>query len=167
MALRALGGRGGGLRNGEAAELERLSRREVSQDARVEVRVDVGVHGADVAVAGGDLASTQAVLRCEMPMTKGGPGPDSDTVLRCPACEGDDVVAFTQLLCSFFGGGGTLLWEAGDPVVLWDADEVDVPFGGGAERFRRFAVVSSAEAAGADKAKVKHDRPLVPNPGKT
>ena len=165
MALRGLGGRGGGLRSDEAAELERLSRREVSQDARVRARVDVSVHGAGLGVAVLDSAPKQDASRCKMLMAKERPDPESDAVWRCLTCEDeDDFVAFTKLRCSFFGEGGTLLWEAGDPVLLWDADEVDVPFGGGAERFQRFAVVSSAEAAGADKARVKRDRPLVPNP---
>ena len=41
-----------------------------------------------------------------------------------------------------------------------------MPFSGGSERVQRFALVTKAEAAGADKAKVRSDRPLVRDPKK-
>ena len=142
VALRGLGGRGGGLRSCEAAELERLSRGEASRDVRAGARVDVGMQDVDVEGAGGDVARKQAAFRCEMLMTKERPDPESDAVWRCLSCEDeDDFVALTERRCSFFGDGGALLWEAGDHVLLWDAEEVDLPFGGGAERFQRFAIV--------------------------
>ena len=80
VALRGLGGRGGGLRSCEAAELERLSRREASRDVRAGARVDVGMQDVDVEGAGGDVAGKQAAFRCEMRMTKERPDPESDAV---------------------------------------------------------------------------------------
>ena len=100
-----------------------------------------------------------------MLMAKERPDAESDAAWRCLACEdGDDFVALTQRSWGFFGDGASLLWEVGDPVLLWDVEELDVPFSGGSERFQRFALVTKAEAAGADKAKAKSDRPLVRDP---
>ena len=162
VALRSLGGRGGGLRGDELAELERLDRREASQGLRGR-----GHGGAGVQCMGGRV-STRIAFRCEMLMTKERPDAESEAAWRCLTCDDDDddFVALTQRRWGFFADGGSLFWEVGDPVLLWDAGGFDVPFNGGTERFQRFAVVTKAEAAGADKVKVKSGRPLVPDPKK-
>ncbi len=46
--------------------------------------------------------------------------------------------------------GEAVLWQRGDPVVLWDPAEAELPPNDG-ERFQRFATVTAVEAAGADK----------------
>ena len=97
VALRGLGGRGGGLRSCEAAELERLSRGEASRDVRAGARVDVGMQDVAFEGAGGDVARKQAAFRCEMLMTKERPDAESDAAWRCLTCEdGDDFVPLTQ-----------------------------------------------------------------------
>ncbi len=164
-ALRDLGGRGGGLRAKEEEKLERLSRREPAPRRRARGDEDVCVRLVAGELAEGDRSRRQAAFHCEMFMTKDRGDAESEGRWRCLTCDDeDDFAALTKERWGFFGRGGSLLWEAGDPVLLWDAAEVDLPFNGGAERFQRFGVVTAAEAAGADKAKVKSERPLVRNP---
>ena len=166
-ALRGLGGRGGGLRSDELAELERLDRREASRGSSARAREGASAHCADGMVVDSGRASTRVAFRREMLMTKERPDAESDAAWRGLTCEdGDDFVALTQRSWGFFGDGASLLWEVGDPVLLWDVEELDMPFSGGSERFQRFALVIKTEAAGADKAKVKSDRPLVRDPKK-
>ena len=60
-----------------------------------------------------------------MLMTKERPDAESEAAWRCLTCEDeDDFVALTQRCWGFFGDGGSLLWEVGDPVLLWDAEEL-------------------------------------------
>ena len=54
------------------------------------------------------------------------------------------------------------MWENGDPVLLWDAGELELPFRGGERRFERCAVVTAVVAAGADRKQVLETRVLEP-----
>ncbi len=99
-------------------------------------------------------SGTRIAFRCGMLMTKNRQDGADEPCWRCLVCEGeDDFDVLAKRRWGFFGCDDSFLWEAGDPVLLWDANEAEVPFAGGAERFQRFAEVVAAEAGGADREK--------------
>ena len=69
-ALRGLGGRGGGLRSDELAELERLDRREASRGSSARAREGASAQCADGMVVDSGRASTRVAFRCGVLMTK-------------------------------------------------------------------------------------------------
>ena len=90
-------------------------------------------------------------------------GADEDGGWRCMSCEDEcDYKALLRKSWGFFDKDDGVLWQPGDPVLLWDADESELSPNDG-NRFQRFASVTAAEGAGADKAKLEEQWPQMPN----
>ena len=79
------------------------------------------------------------------------------------SCEDEcDYKALPRKSWGFFDKDDGVLWQPGDPVLLWDAEESELSPNDG-NRFQRFASVTAAEGAGADKAKLEEQWPQMPN----
>ena len=144
--LRRIGSKGGGLTLAEAVELERLDKTCVANATR-----DVNKRELP-----------KVAFRCDMLMARGA-GAEDDSAWRCMSCADPcDFDALVQSDFGFFDGAGSVLWQPGDVVAVWDADENAMsPLA--AERFQRFAIVIAAQAAGADRTKLVEQWPDVRN----